>query len=84
MFNPDGVRIGTSILRERIRGPALASYYPRKGPGFSDVRRMFGPIIQPADEEREDYLEKLAGWVFSGLPAMSIYMVVMDGSWTNS
>ncbi|KAJ9149956.1 hypothetical protein NKR23_g3907 [Pleurostoma richardsiae] len=58
-FNPDGVRLGNKILRQRLRGPALASYYPRKVVTIRDLMKEFGPELETIDEKDEDRLEAL-------------------------
>ncbi|KAI9158497.1 mitochondral 37S ribosomal protein S27 [Paramyrothecium foliicola] len=61
-YNPDGVRMGTKVLRQRLRGPALAAYYPRKLASIKDVKQEFGPILttwDDAEEDRLEYIEEL-------------------------
>ncbi|KJZ80364.1 hypothetical protein HIM_00214 [Hirsutella minnesotensis 3608] len=61
-YNPERVRMGSKILRQRLKGPALASYYPRKLATIKDVKREFGPILDTWDEQEEDrfdYIEEL-------------------------
>ncbi|CAK7197716.1 hypothetical protein SEUCBS139899_000364 [Sporothrix eucalyptigena] len=60
-YNPEGLRLGNKVLRQRLRGPALASYYPRKVVTIRDLQREFGPDLIAFDEEDEDRLESLAG-----------------------
>lgn len=62
-YNPEGVRMGNKVLRQRLRGPALASYYPRKAATIRDLQREFGPDLLAFDEWDEDRLEGLAGCV---------------------
>ncbi|KAK4043579.1 mitochondrial ribosomal subunit S27-domain-containing protein [Parachaetomium inaequale] len=60
-FNPEGVRTGNKILRQRLRGPALASYYPRKVMTFRDFQDEFKPLELEIEEEGEvDRLEHIA------------------------
>ncbi|RCI16173.1 hypothetical protein L249_2359 [Ophiocordyceps polyrhachis-furcata BCC 54312] len=61
-YNPDGVRMGNKVLRQRLKGPALAAYYPRKLATIKDVKREFGPHLTTWDEDEEDrfdYIEEL-------------------------
>ncbi|CAF3512010.1 hypothetical protein SNK03_011137 [Fusarium graminearum] len=61
-YNPEGVRMGTKILRQRLRGPATAAYYPRKTATIQDLKREFGPTLATWDEGEEDrfeYIEEL-------------------------
>lgn len=54
--------MGNKILRQRLRGPALASYYPRRIVTIKDLQREF-PDFTIINEEEEDRLEHLAGYV---------------------
>lgn len=61
-FNPEGIRTGNKILRQRLRGPALASYYPRKVSTVRDLQREFKSWeLITDDEEQDDRLEHIAG-----------------------
>lgn len=55
-YNPDALRTGNKILRQRLRGPALAAYYPRRGPTLKDLHKAF-PDLETWDEAEEDRLE---------------------------
>ncbi|EPE36228.1 hypothetical protein GLAREA_05566 [Glarea lozoyensis ATCC 20868] len=57
-FNPQGLRLGNKVLRQRLKGPALASYYPRKMATFQDLQKAY-PDWETFDEEQEDRIEKL-------------------------
>ncbi|KAL2180015.1 mitochondrial 37S ribosomal protein mS33 [Thermothelomyces heterothallicus CBS 202.75] len=60
-FNPDGIRTGNKILRQRLKGPALASYYPRKIVTFRQFQDAFKPLELEVDNEEEiDRLEHIA------------------------
>lgn len=56
-FNPQAVRMGNKVLRQRLKGPAVAAYYPRKTATVKDVKREFGPILATWDEAEEDRFE---------------------------
>ncbi|EOO04276.1 putative mitochondral 37s ribosomal protein [Phaeoacremonium minimum UCRPA7] len=58
-FNPDGVRMGNKILRQRLRGPALAAYYPRKVVTIRDLMKEFAPELETFDEDEDDRLENI-------------------------
>ena len=61
-YNPEGIRTGNKILRQRLRGPALASYYPRKMSTVQDMMKMFEPYELVVDnEEEDDRLEHIVG-----------------------
>ncbi|CCC07440.1 hypothetical protein SMACR_02446 [Sordaria macrospora] len=60
-FNPERVRTGNKILRQRLKGPALVAYYPRKNVGIRDLQKEFGTLgLEVDDEVDEDRLEHLA------------------------
>jgi hypothetical protein len=58
IFNPTGERLGNKVLRQRLRGPALASYYPRRVATFKDLQRLY-PGFETYNEHEEDRLEHL-------------------------
>ena len=58
-FNPERTRTGNKVLRQRLRGPSVAAYYPRRVATIKDVRALY-PDLETWDEEEEDRLEKLA------------------------
>ncbi|KAL0941016.1 mitochondrial 37S ribosomal protein mS33 [Colletotrichum truncatum] len=61
VFNPQGVRTGNKILRQRLKGPTLASYYPRKVLTVRDVQKEFGPELTTIDMDEMDRLDHIAG-----------------------
>ncbi|KAI1104425.1 mitochondrial ribosomal subunit S27-domain-containing protein [Jackrogersella minutella] len=61
-YNPDGIRMGNKILRQRLKGPSLAKYYPPKGPTVFTLEKAFKHLeLETINEEGEDRLEHLAG-----------------------
>ncbi len=63
-FNPEGIRTGNKILRQRLKGPALASYYPRKQITFREFQQEFKSLeLEVEDEDEADRLEHIAGCV---------------------
>ncbi|KAK7430589.1 hypothetical protein QQZ08_002881 [Neonectria magnoliae] len=61
-FNPNGARMGNKVLRQRLKGPAMAAYYPRKTATIKDLKREFGPVLgtwDEAEEDRFEYIEEL-------------------------
>jgi len=62
-FNPDGIRMGNKILRQRLRGPAMAAYYPPKGPTIQDLRKEFGSQFQFIDEDELAWADHVEGYV---------------------
>jgi len=73
--------MGNKILRQRLRGPALAAYYPRRVVTFREFQDEFGPELLIDNEEEDDRLEHLEGYVWlifsSGLGTM---LMVVTGS----
>ncbi|KAK3397270.1 mitochondrial ribosomal subunit S27-domain-containing protein [Sordaria brevicollis] len=60
-FNPEGIRTGNKILRQRLKGPSLVAYYPRKNVGIRELQKEFAPLgLEVDDEVDEDRLEHLA------------------------
>jgi small subunit ribosomal protein S33 len=59
-FNPTNARLGNKILRQRLKGPALAAYYPRKSATVKDIQKEFARFdLVTWNEEEEDRLEGL-------------------------
>ncbi|TVY84886.1 Mitochondrial 37S ribosomal protein S27 [Lachnellula suecica] len=58
-FNPEGLRLGNKVLRQRLKGPALAAYYPRKMATFKDLKKAYGDDYETFDEGEEERLEKI-------------------------
>lgn len=57
-FNPDRLRLGNKILRQRLKGPTLASYYPPRFRVIQELRRAY-PDFEIEDEAEKERLEKL-------------------------
>lgn len=55
-FNPEGLRTGNKILRQRLKGASVAAYYPRKVATFKDLMKRF-PDMESWDDAEEDRLE---------------------------
>ena len=49
-------------MRQRLKGPALAQYYPEKLWSMKQLRQAFGPELEFIDEFEEDRLEHIAGY----------------------
>ncbi|KAK4190247.1 mitochondrial ribosomal subunit S27-domain-containing protein [Podospora australis] len=62
-FNPEGIRTGNKILRQRLKGPALASYYPPKLWSMRDFQDAFKDLHLLTDNEPEldrlDHIRRL-------------------------
>lgn len=63
-YNPEGLRTGNRILRQRLKGPAVAAYYPRRVKTFKDLKNAY-PDYETWDEDEEDRLENIILYVFS-------------------
>lgn len=75
-YNPDRLRLGNKVLRQRLRGPALASYYPRKSVTFRDLADTFKPLgLETWNEEEEDRVEAIQMYVF----LLSLHWVFLWG-----
>ncbi|SZF05006.1 unnamed protein product [Blumeria hordei] len=57
-YNPDGLRLGNKVLRQRLKGPSVMAYYPRKVATLQDMNRCF-PEWETPNEEEEERLEHL-------------------------
>lgn len=57
VFNPDHKRQGTKILRQRLKGPTFAAYYPRRTATIRSLGKYY-PDYELMDDEEEDRLEK--------------------------
>ncbi|KAI9815678.1 MAG: mitochondral 37S ribosomal protein S27 [Pycnora praestabilis] len=57
-FNPKGLRTGNKVLRQRLRGPALAAYYPRRTVTLKDLEDLY-PEFETWDDFEEDRLESI-------------------------
>ncbi|GAW14924.1 hypothetical protein ANO14919_043300 [Xylariales sp. No.14919] len=61
-YNPERIRMGNKILRQRLRGPSLMKYYPPKGPSVNSLEKEFRDLgLEILDEEEEDRQEHLTG-----------------------
>ncbi|KAL2351823.1 mitochondrial ribosomal subunit S27-domain-containing protein [Cryomyces antarcticus] len=57
-FNPTNIRTGNKVLRQRLKGSALAAYYPRKVVTIRDLQKLY-PNFETWDEEQEDRVEHI-------------------------
>ncbi|KAL4732922.1 mitochondrial ribosomal subunit S27-domain-containing protein [Aspergillus similis] len=66
-FNPDRLRLGNKVLRQRLRGPTLAAWYPKKTVSFRDLRTTCNSLglttFDEAEDDREEAIQiaKLRG-----------------------
>lgn len=57
-YNPERVRLGSHIMRQRLKGASVASYYPPRIGTISQLRSLY-PENEILDDEEEDWLEHL-------------------------
>jgi len=54
-------RLGNKILRQRLKGPALAAYYPRRSATIEDVLSQFKRFdLEGFNEDEDDRLENVS------------------------
>ncbi|EXJ86863.1 hypothetical protein A1O3_03817 [Capronia epimyces CBS 606.96] len=59
-FNPNRQRLGNKVLRQRLKGPALAAYYPRRSATVEDVLAEFKKFdLDGFNEDEEIRLESI-------------------------
>ena len=63
-YNPERLRTGNKILRQRLKGPSILEYYPRRVVTFKDLKKAY-PDYEMWDEAEEDRLEGLELYVRS-------------------
>lgn len=60
-FNPNQQRLGNKILRQRLKGPTLAAYYPRRSATIEDILNEFKKFdLKGFNEDEEERLESVA------------------------
>lgn len=69
--------MGNKVLRQRLKGPALASYYPRKVVDIHTVMKSFGPHLTTFDLKNEERLDHIASYVGT------MQMAISDGTLTD-
>lgn len=59
-FNPTNQRLGNKVLRQRLKGPALAAYYPRNSATIGDLQNEFKKLgLETWNDYEEDRLESI-------------------------
>lgn len=54
------MRLGNKVLRQRLKGPILSAYYPRKALTIADIQKEFKRYgLETYNEDEEDRLEGL-------------------------
>ncbi|KAE9978291.1 hypothetical protein BLS_009473 [Venturia inaequalis] len=57
-FNPERLRLGNKILRQRLKGPQMALYYPPRTNNIAELRKAY-PELEFEDEKEEERLESI-------------------------
>lgn len=57
--------MGNKVLRQRLRGPTFAAYYPRRVATFKDLQKAY-PDYETYDDEEEDRVEHVQMYVQGG------------------
>ncbi|KAI1330642.1 mitochondrial ribosomal subunit S27-domain-containing protein [Xylariaceae sp. FL0255] len=61
-YNPERLRMGNKILRQRLKGPTMAAYYPQRLPDIRDLAKEFKHLNLEVDlDDEEDRLEHVEG-----------------------
>ncbi|PGH16545.1 hypothetical protein AJ79_01651 [Helicocarpus griseus UAMH5409] len=62
-FNPTQQRLGNKVLRQRLRGPALASYYPQRIGTLKELGEAYDAlglrVVDYPEGKRLEVIEKL-------------------------
>lgn len=62
-YNPERLKTGNKILRQRLKGPSMVEYYPERPPQMKDLRRLY-PDLVTWDDDEEERLEALDMYEF--------------------
>lgn len=57
-FNPNNERLGNKVLRQRLRGPSIAAYYPRKVVSWRQLKSRYRGY-EMYDDFEQDRLEHI-------------------------
>lgn len=57
-FNPERLRLGNKILRQRLKGSQMALYYPPRMNNITELRKAY-PELEFEDEKEEERLENI-------------------------
>ncbi|KAL2116835.1 hypothetical protein VTJ04DRAFT_9003 [Mycothermus thermophilus] len=59
-YNPEGIRTGGKILRQRLKGPVLVDYYPRRIVTYREFQNAFKPLgLELENDDEYDRLEHI-------------------------
>lgn len=69
-YNPDRLRLGNKVLRQRLRGPTLASWYPKQTVSFRQLQNSYKQFgLTTFDEAEDDREEAIQVYVYFSHPA---------------
>lgn len=57
-FNPECIRTGNKVLRQRLIGPSVANYYPKRSVSLKEMMGMY-PYLETFDEDEADRIDNL-------------------------
>lgn len=57
-YNPQQLRTGNKVLRQRLKGPSMAAYYPPRVATLKDLRNTY-PDLETWDDDEEDREENI-------------------------
>lgn len=67
-YNPEQQRLGNKVLRQRLRGPALAAYYPQRIGTLKELEEAYDALglrfVDYPEGKRLGVIEKYVGAVF--------------------
>ena len=78
-FNPGHLRLGNKVLRQRLRGPALVSWYPKKTVSLKDLKNEIRPLGLTTFDEDEDEREEGIQMYVACAPCLESYILGANG-----
>ncbi|KAL1929253.1 hypothetical protein VTP01DRAFT_2312 [Rhizomucor pusillus] len=59
VYNPTAARTGNKVLRKRLLGPTMTSYYPQRLVHFRDIKALY-PTLNLIDLDEKARLDEIA------------------------
>ncbi|KAK9767032.1 mitochondral 37S ribosomal protein S27 [Basidiobolus ranarum] len=59
IYNPTSARIGSKVLRQKLKGPTISSYYPQTGPKLATITKAF-PELNLIDYDALERKEEIS------------------------
>lgn len=77
------MRLGNKILRQRLKGPSIAAYYPPRPVPFGKFRRAYKQMGNTVEnEDEDDRLEKVEEYVTSWKVVLVVLIrLQIEGAW---